>query len=156
MLDTVRGTKENNFVYLEQLLDRWSPTWRRSNRTLLTTKRHLSMPGRTENAVAYYRALSPPKDAREALEPLNNVDFRIPVLFICGEDDSGGALVDMFKQTAAQCASYCEIVVVRQAGHFVHLEKLNAFLHKLIPFLKMGPVADGKQVKIKYIQQGAG
>ena len=155
VIDTVKGTKENNFVYLESLLDRWSPTWRRSNRTLLTVKRHFSMEGRTENAIAYYRALVPPKEAREMLEPLNTVDIKCPVLFICGEEESGGGMVEMFKQTAAQCAGFCEVVVVREAGHFVHLEKPNGWMHKLIPFLKMGPVPDGKQVKIKYVQETA-
>jgi hypothetical protein len=42
---------------------------------------------------------------------------------------------------------------VREAGHFVHLEKPNGFLHKLIPFLELGTVSDGKQVKIKYVQE---
>ncbi len=153
LLDTVKGTKDNNFVYLEALVDRLSPTWKRSNRVLNTTKRYLSLPGRTEAAVAYYRGLMPPKQANDLYEPLNTTDIKCPVLFICGEEESGGGMVDMFKQTAAQCAGFCEVVVVREAGHFVHLEKPNGFLHKLLPFLEMSAVADGKQVKIKYVQE---
>ena len=155
VLDTVKGTKDNNFVYLESLLDRWSPTWHRSNRTLLTVKRHYALPGRTEAAVAYHKAMVPSKEAREVMEPLNSTDIKCPVLFVCGEEDSGGGMVDLFKQTAAQCAGFCEVVVVREAGHFTHLEKPNAFCHKLLPFLKMDKVADGKQVKIKYVQETA-
>ncbi len=127
MLDTVKGTTENNFVYLENLLDRWSPTWRRSNRLLNTSKvsimprfcyfffdlsflqRYLSLPGRTEAAVAYYRALLPPKQAAEIFDPLNNIDIKCPVLFVCGEEESGGGMVEMFKQAAAQCAGFCEV-----------------------------------------------
>jgi pimeloyl-ACP methyl ester carboxylesterase len=142
-------------VYLESLADRLSPTWKRSNRVFVTCKRHLSLPGRTEAAVAYYRALVPPKQAAELFEPLGSTDIKIPVLFVCGEEESGGGMVDMFKQTAAQCAGFCEVVVVREAGHFVHLEKPNGFLHKLIPFLEMGAVPEGKQVKIKYVQETA-
>ncbi len=97
----------------------------------------------------------PPKQAAELFEPLNTTDIKIPVLFVCGEEESGGGMVDMFKQTATQCAGFCEVVVVREAGHFVHLEKPNGFLHKLIPFLEMGAVSEGKQVKIKYVQETA-
>jgi pimeloyl-ACP methyl ester carboxylesterase len=156
LLDTIKGTKENNFVYLESLLDRWSPTWKRSNRTLTTVKRHFSMEGRTENAVAYYRGIVPPKEAKSIYDPLNLTDIKCPLLFICGEEESGGGMVEMFKQTAAQCAGCCEIVIVRDAGHFVHLEKPNAFMYKILPFLEMDKVSDGKQVKIKYVEQTRG
>ena len=101
------------------------------------------------------QAITTPKEAKDATEALNTTDIRCPVLFVCGEEDSGGGeeMVAMFKQTAAQCASLCEVVVVRECGHFVHLEKPNAFLHKLLPFLELTVVNDGKQVKIKYVQE---
>ena len=62
-------------------------------------------------------------------------------------------MAEFFKQSALQCASSCEVVIVRQAGHFVHVEKQQAFLHKFLPFLKQTVWPDGKQTKIKYIQQ---
>lgn len=67
------------------------------------------MPGRTEAAIAYYRALMPPKQAAEIFDPLNTTDIRCPVMFICGEEESGGGMVEMFKQAAAQCAGFCEV-----------------------------------------------
>lgn len=155
LVDTVAGTRASNYVYLDNLVERWSPTWKADNRWLETVKRHYNKEGRLQAAIAYYRAISPPKEAAKIYDPLNNTDIRCPVLFIGGEEDSGGGeqLTEMFKQTALQCAGFCEVVIVREAGHFVHVEKPNAFMHKFGPFLQMTDVPDGKQTKIKYIQQ---
>lgn len=138
-------------MYLDSVIDRLSPKWNRSKRVLNIVKRHFKMPGRTEAAITYYKALNPP---REVVETLNTTDIKCPVLFICGEDDSGGGMVEMFKQTSKQCAGFCEIVVVREAGHFVHLERFNGFLHKIFPFLDLNPLhCDAKQVKVKFVQE---
>jgi pimeloyl-ACP methyl ester carboxylesterase len=155
VIDTVGGTRASNYVYLDNLVERWSPNWKFDRKILDTVKRHYSKEGRLEAAIAYYKGMNYPKEAATIYDPINNTDIKCPVLFIGGEEDSGGGdqMSELFKQTALQCAGFCEVVIVREAGHFVHLEKSSAFMHKFGPFLQMTDVPDGKQTKIKYIQQ---
>lgn len=62
-------------------------------RILSMVKRHFNKEGRLEAAIAYHKTVSTPKEAAAVYDALNTTDVRCPVLFIGGEDDSGGGCV---------------------------------------------------------------
>jgi pimeloyl-ACP methyl ester carboxylesterase len=94
-------------------------------------------PGVLPQTLAYYRQLftPPPEAEAQALEARANGPIAVPTLYLHGEED-GCMSARLSDDMAAAFTKGFERVVMPGVGHFLHLEKPEAVLGHILPFLK--------------------
>lgn len=136
-----RRMRRHHLDYIRRLWSRWSPGLADGHSQLERVIDVLSEPDGLENAISYYRYLINPAYLlrTDSLEHQFRLLFRakaLAALIIVGEQDQcigpamyrGGA--DAFPHPLSR------EVVLEQAGHFLHIEKPDAFNDTVLSFLK--------------------
>lgn len=120
--------RANHFAHLDELVQRWSPTWKVPPDETAAVKECFAHPGVVEAALGYYRALSlrPP---RELLQPL-----AMPGVAFCGTEDSV-LTRDDYERARRFYGSGYEIVTM-PGGHFLHREHPQRFNDELLRVLR--------------------
>lgn len=118
--------RANDFAGLDELVQRWSPSWNVPAEETARIKQTFSQPGSLEAAVGYYRALSPvlPKSQRRRV--------RVPSAAIAGSDD----IMPVSAYHAAE-RRYTDDYRVFEVpgGHFMHREHPEPFIRALLEAL---------------------
>ncbi len=106
--------RANNFAYVDELVQRWSPAWKDIPRSETEhVKAAFAHPGSAEAACAYYSALRPyvPRSLRARI--------RVPTVAFAGEHDLIAPRV--YEKARHRFESSYEVVIV-PGGHFMHRE----------------------------------
>jgi pimeloyl-ACP methyl ester carboxylesterase len=131
-----RRVRANDFEWLVNLMQRWSPGWRITEADLVPVKAALSDPRRLRAALRYYRAIPGTVFRAEAWETLLR-PARVPVRQIYGEQD-GCVLPATFQGAEHLYSAGFDTVGIAGAGHFMHIEKPDEFADRVIEFLRAG------------------
>lgn len=125
----VRTCRRDDFAYLDELYERWAPSWSGPERdeSLRHAKQALSSQATLEGAIAYYRDL-----------PLGGapVTARVPAvpgLVIGGA--SGLADAELFTRTAELLAPPSRALIVEGSGHWPHREHAAVVVPELLRFV---------------------
>jgi len=125
--DALAMAEADDFIYLDTLVARWSPTWRVPKGELDPVKNAFSVPGSLNAALGYYRGFY--ADLPAALfEPVS-----VPTLTFRGTKDGSIDPAPWADQKAAFRGAF-ELVEL-PVGHFVHREAEDAFMTKLLTFI---------------------
>lgn len=128
-----RTVTRHGFIWLEELIQRWSPAWRFTAEDLAPVKSNLSDPSRLAAALGYYRAL--PKQMLETETWwLLGRPVPVPARVISGEHD-GCIGREMFDGMEHLFAAGLDRVEMPGTGHFMHCEQPILFAEKVIEFL---------------------
>jgi pimeloyl-ACP methyl ester carboxylesterase len=115
--------RAGNFVYIDELVQRWSPTWRVPANETEAVKRAFREPGSLEAALGYYRALRPrPPVALRG-------KIAVPTAAFAGLDDI--VAVSAYERARAWFTGSYEIVTM-PGGHFMHREHPEQFTRELL------------------------
>jgi pimeloyl-ACP methyl ester carboxylesterase len=127
-----RLVRRDDFEFIDQLYRDWSPNWDETEFALQPVKQALSSPGGLSAALAYYRALvrGSNKQDREIMAR----QVSVPSLWIAGEVD-GSVGLDQFEGLEAAFTDRFELLIVDNAGHFVHREAPDLVHNSLMAFL---------------------
>jgi pimeloyl-ACP methyl ester carboxylesterase len=122
--------RRDDFAYIDELVQRWSPSWKVPPGETDAVKRSFAEPGALEAAVGYYRALSPrlPAPMRRKVE--------MPAVAFAGEDDTISP--SHYERARARYLGSYEVVRM-PGGHFMHREHPDVFVRELLRVL--GPYA---------------
>ena len=129
-----RRVAADDFEWLRQLIQSWSPGWNFGEQEFAPLKAGFSDPLRLTAALSYYRALPATLASREGLALLRS-KLPVPARVICGADD-GCISADMFSGQDYCFAAGYELVTMQGAGHFMHCEQPDVFVHHVVDFLK--------------------
>ncbi|MCA9643301.1 MAG: alpha/beta hydrolase [Myxococcales bacterium] len=114
---------QNDFAEIDELVQRWSPTWSVPRGEFAEVKEAFRQPGCLDAALGYYRALSPlpPKGHRRPIE--------VPSVGIAGADDP---ILEPFRfhQAARMFRAGYRVLYV-PGGHLAHRVHPEAFLAAL-------------------------
>jgi pimeloyl-ACP methyl ester carboxylesterase len=126
--------RENDFAWLKELVQSWSPGWEVTEEYFAPVKAAFSDPARLRAALAYYRALPGALFGREAwrliLKPIE-----VPARVVYGARD-GCILPEMYRGCEHLFAADYSLSQIADAGHFVHLEAPAQFAETVIEFLR--------------------
>lgn len=125
--DAEQNVRQDDFHYLDQLVARWSPSWKVPAGELDPIKNTFLADGSLHAALGYYRAVSPMLPP-ELFQPLP-----MPALTFHGTEDTAGVPA-LFADQASAFTGPFELVAL-PTGHFVHREAEDAFGAKLMAFL---------------------
>lgn len=127
----------NDFAFLDRLWREWSPGYKMPASDRMALIEAFRQPGVVPQTLAYYRQLftPPPEAEAQALEARANGPIAVPTLYLHGEDD-GCMSARLSEDMAAAFTKGFERVVMPGVGHFLHLEKPEAVLGHILPFLK--------------------
>ncbi len=119
--------RAGNFAYLDELVHRWSPTWKSipADETA-RVKQAFAQPGSLEAACAYYRYISP------IMPPSHRVAIRVPTVTFAGEHD---LVSPRAFEKARHCFTGSYEVVQVPGGHFMHREHPDVFTRELVRVL---------------------
>ncbi len=127
VLRTPRGgerLRANNFAYLDELWQRWSPSWRSLPAAETAhAKESLREPGSAEAAAAYYAAFGPRRPA-SLRDPIT-----VPTIAFAGVHD--GVPHRWYERARRSFTSSYEVVQV-PGGHFMHREHPQDFNIELL------------------------
>ncbi|HET6583780.1 MAG TPA: alpha/beta hydrolase, partial [Nannocystaceae bacterium] len=115
--------RRDDFVHIDELVQRWSPRWRVPADETAAVKRSLAEPGSLEAALGYYRALSP------RLPPSLRRNVGVPAVAFAGEHDI--IPTSVFERARRRYTSSYEIVRM-PGGHFMHREHPDIFIRELL------------------------
>ncbi|MEO1451695.1 MAG: alpha/beta hydrolase, partial [Bacteroidota bacterium] len=129
----VRYARKNNFEYIDRLYQRWSPDyveWQKSSQAIKET---FKFPHRTGAATGYYRSFAAEQD-NPSIQAFYRQIPPIPVLFLVGENDLiyTDEVVSAMQQ---KMPSGSDVVVFKNAGHFLHREVFQEYISVVKPFL---------------------
>ena len=131
--------RARKFRYLERLYRRWSPRWTVPADQLRRVSAALEPPGRLEAALGYYRSAA--RDlGRSSTKELLRRKVSVPTLTLAGAAD-GGIALSAFGGTLDDFTGPYDLVVVPQAGHFLHREQPDLTAATLLAFLQRGDLA---------------
>ncbi len=122
--------------FLERLWADWSPDYDASW-DVARVKEAVGTPERLAAAIGYYRAMlaGPPDDPTAAAAQAAGWTIAPqPTLYLHGAND-GCIGLDTVGSVAAHLASGSEVVVVEDAGHFLHLERPDEVGDRIVDFL---------------------
>lgn len=119
-----RKAQANDFALIDELVQRWSPTWDLPPGATDAAKEAFRKPGCLSAALGYYRAqtLAPPPSHRKRV--------RVPSVVFSGSDDPGVLLVD-YERSRSWYESDFDIVQM-PGGHFMHREHPERFVEELL------------------------
>jgi pimeloyl-ACP methyl ester carboxylesterase len=118
--------RANNFALVDELVQRWSPTWKVPPGETAAVKRAFANPGCVEAALGYYGALRPwmPEGQRKRIP--------VPSVAFAGLHDN----VDPSAYDHARSRYTGSYEVVRMpGGHFMHREHPEHFVRELLRVL---------------------
>jgi pimeloyl-ACP methyl ester carboxylesterase len=126
----------DDFAFIDRLWADWSPgfdgSWDAAR-----VKKALSSPANLSAAIGYYRATfsGPPDDPRAAsAQAAGGTVAPQPTLYLHGADD-GCMGLDTIGPVIDFLAPGSEVVVIEDAGHFLHLERPELVNDRIIGFL---------------------
>ncbi len=124
-----RRVRRSGFAYLDRVYRRWAPVWTGPDRdaSLAAAKRALSDPRTLREALGYYRAVSlraPPEVRRRP---------SVPGLVVAGTTDLDPSV---YRATAAGLGPGSDSLIAAGAGHWPHREQEDAFIARLLEFLR--------------------
>jgi pimeloyl-ACP methyl ester carboxylesterase len=125
--DAENMVRKDDFRYLDELITRWSPTWKVPDGTTDAVKNAFLAPGSLSAAVGHYRAVGP------NLPPALLAPLPMPALTFYGTDDHASDPRIFVDQHVAFTGPF--ELAPEPAGHFVQLEAREAFVTKLLAFL---------------------
>lgn len=117
----------NNFAYIDELVQRWSPQWQVPPGETDAVKKIFRDPACLNAALGYYRALRPwqPRSHR--------VKIQVPTVCFAGESD---IVATADYDRAASCFTGAYEVVRMPGGHFMHREHSDRFNAELLRVLE--------------------
>ncbi|MEO8603018.1 MAG: alpha/beta hydrolase [bacterium] len=128
----------NDFRFLERLWSDWSPGWTWPADEMAALKQTFSQPGVVEAALSYYRhSLNPQLQRPELAVQQARIQMEsVPVstLYVHGAQD-GCIGIELLDGMQDVFPAGLEILVVPDAGHFVHQERPDVVNTKLLEFL---------------------
>jgi pimeloyl-ACP methyl ester carboxylesterase len=127
-----RLVRRDNFEFIDQLYRDWSPNWDEAEFSLQPVKQALSASGGLPAALAYYRALV--RGSNKQDREIMSRQVSVPSLWIAGEVD-GSVGLDQFEGLEAAFTDRFELLIVDNAGHFVHREAPDLVHNRLVAFL---------------------
>ncbi|MGM4923047.1 alpha/beta fold hydrolase [Tardiphaga sp. 804_B3_N1_9] len=134
-----RAVQLNDFALIDRLWREWSPGFELSSTDRAALKETLGQKGVIKEALAYYRQLfTPPNDERlKELESQATSVIRVPSLYFHGAED-GCISAEFSEGMEAAFPLGLTRIVMKDAGHFLHLERPDAFSDQVIAFLSDG------------------
>jgi pimeloyl-ACP methyl ester carboxylesterase len=129
-----RRVAADNFLWLRQLIKRWSPNWVFTEDDFAPLKSGFSDPARLTAALSYYRALPATLASREGLMLLSR-KLPVPARVIRGADD-GCIAAGMFGRQEYCFGAGYDLETMRGAGHFMHCEKPEQFAALVLEFIE--------------------
>ncbi len=117
----------DDFAHVDELYQRWSPTWSPPPGEFDAVKNAFSAPGSLDAALGYYRAASP------TLPDILLSPITAPTLAFAGLDD-GVLRPEVFDAAAFAFVGTYEVARV-PGGHFLHRESPQQFIDRLLSFL---------------------
>lgn len=122
--------RAEDFGLVEFLWGTWSPTWDYPDERIESVKDTFRQDDTVENALAYYRHL---RDSMGGDEGTRG-GFEVPVLVVGGARDGciGPAL---FREVEDDFADQGRVVIVDDAGHFVHQERPVVVCEEILSFV---------------------
>jgi pimeloyl-ACP methyl ester carboxylesterase len=116
-----------DLAYVDELVQRWSPTWKVPPHETDAVKACFREPGSLEAALGYYRALSPVLPAGQKKR------VTVPAAAIAGTDDlfppSG------YERTRSRYTKGFEVATI-PGGHFAHRESPDVFIANLLRLIR--------------------
>jgi len=129
----------DDFRFLERLWQDWSPGWKYPAEDLDALKRMFRVRGVLQAALGYYRATLNPANQDPALAELqlriSMSPIEVPALVFHGARDACMG-VELLEGMEMLFPKGLRKVVVREAGHFLHMEKPDEINRVLIEFLR--------------------
>jgi pimeloyl-ACP methyl ester carboxylesterase len=124
----------NELKKIDQLYRDWSPSWRYDEQDIGPVKRLLAEPGQLENAIGYYRAAVARGSFDSGIRATIDQAISVPTLSLIGEND-GCIGAECFEGQEAGFSGSFQSHLFVGAGHFMHLEKPDAFNAVVLRFL---------------------
>lgn len=135
---------ENDFEWIRELWQAWSPEWEIPKRRVDSVVETLSSGHTLQHALAYYRSLVPFRN-NVGLGPwlaswgLVFRPIQVPGLVLCGQKD-GCMKPGMFHGTEKAFEVEGELHRVEDAGHFMHLEQHDEVSAAIRRWVKAHPM----------------
>lgn len=128
-----------DYAVIDTLWRDWSPGYTPDPEDLRALKATFDAPGALGAALDYYRFVHGTKASDPALDAVQGAflaPIPVPTLYLHGADDGcmGAGMVSEAELTPWYPAGV-EIVVVPNAGHFLHLEQPDAVNSRIVEFL---------------------
>jgi pimeloyl-ACP methyl ester carboxylesterase len=118
--------RRDDFRHVDELVQRWSPSWKVPAGETDAVKEAFRHPGCVEAALGYYRAISLPTRAQTD-------HIKVPSAVFCGDDDHIVKLSDY--ERARRCYDAPHTIVHMPGGHFLHREHPERFNEELLRVL---------------------
>ena len=127
----------NDFAFIDRLWAEWSPGYALPERERTALKEMFAMPGVVEQTLAYYRQVFSPsaiKPEWASMAAKASGPIAAPALYLHGLNDGciGAYLSDGME---TQFTGGFERVLVKNAGHFLHLEQPDVVGDAIVRFL---------------------
>jgi pimeloyl-ACP methyl ester carboxylesterase len=119
--------RAGNLAHIDELVQRWSPSWKVPAGETDAVKAAFREPGCLEAALGYYRALRPwlPASQRRRV--------RVPAAAFAGADDIIPS--SAYERARSRYTDRYEVVTM-PGGHFMHREHPAIFIEKLLGLLR--------------------
>jgi pimeloyl-ACP methyl ester carboxylesterase len=124
----------NGLKKIDQLYRSWSPDWAFDKGDIEPVKQLLAQPGQLENALGYYRAAALRGSVDSSMRKTIKRTITVPTLSLIGEND-GCIGAECFEGQEQGFSGIFESHTFPGAGHFMHLEKPDAFNRRVLEFL---------------------
>ena len=125
-MSAAQRIRAGNYAHIDELVQRWSPTWNVPRGETDAVKRAFAEPGCLEAALGYYRAMQP------RLPASHRKRVTVPTVSFAGTDDV--LPVTAFDRAASWFTNRYDIVRV-PGGHFMHREHPAQFIRELLAAL---------------------
>ncbi len=123
----------NDFAYVDYLYSYWSPNGQWTPEETEAVKQGFRNEGRLPAALGYYRQLLA-DGSNEERQAVYRGDISVPTLVFAGDAD----ILDpsVYDRLDEVLTGPHELLVVPDAGHFLHRETPEVFAEKLVEFIK--------------------
>lgn len=115
--------RRNDFALVDELVQRWSPSWQVPPGETARVKEAFRAPGSLEAALAYYRALGVRRPASM------NLPITVPAVAFAGEHD---IIAPRAFEKARHCFTASYEVIQVPGGHFMHREHPEHVIPELV------------------------
>lgn len=128
------AVRKDDFHYIDKLFERWSPGWENYAEASNLIKSTFQEPGRVEAALGYYWSLNDENESGENEGRFEGIP-EMPILTLAGKDD-GALTTGPFKKMQKAAEWPHEVLILENAGHFLHREIPEVFIRELKRFLQ--------------------